>query len=117
MRTDDLPPRTDNLQAYLEILSLVEQSMAEYNTIADDVRGRQDRIAQERAALGAQRNRLVDMRKALKEWESQVWDMWIRDVGPREARLTAKQRLREYEILLDALIWQLFDFRVESRPP
>ncbi len=101
----------DDLLALQEILGLVERSVAEYNTIVGDVRAHQGRIATERAALGALHTRLVGMRKALKRWERRVWDMWLRDVGPRETRQNTKQRLHRHEMLLDDLIWQLFDFR------
>ena len=111
MKAGGSPPGYDDVLAYHEILSLVEQSIAEYNTIVGDARAHQGRIAKERAALGALHTRLVGMRKALKGWESRVWDMWLRDVGPREARQNTKEQLRRHEMLLDDLIWQLFDFR------
>lgn len=111
MNTGSSPPRYDDLPAYQEILSLVEQSLAEYNTIVGEVRAHQDRIAKERAALGTLHTRLVGMRMALKGWESLVWDMWLRNVGPREARHNTQQRLHRHEMLLDDVIWQLFDFR------
>lgn len=101
------PPGYDDILAYHQILSLVEQSVAKYNTIAGDVRAHQDRIAMERAALGALHTRLVGMHKTLKGWEAQVWDMRIRNVGPREARQNAKELLNRR---LDHLIWQLRDF-------
>jgi hypothetical protein len=110
MKTGSSPPGYDDLLAYHEIPSLVDKSVAEYNTIVGSVRAHQGRIAEERAALGALHTRLVGMRKALKEWERQVWDMWLRDVGSREACRNTKQRLHAQEMLLDDLIWQLFDF-------
>jgi hypothetical protein len=119
MKSGSSPTENDGLQALQEILSLIERSVAEYNTIVGDVRAHQDRIAKERAVLGALHTRLVGMRKALKGWERRVWDMWVHDVGPHEARQNAKQRLHRHEMLLDGLIWQLFDFRekVEGDQP
>jgi len=111
MKTGSSPPGYDDLLALQEILSLLERSVSEYNTIVGEVRSHQDRIAKERAAPGALHTPLVGMRKALKGWESRVWDMWLRDVGPHEARQNTKQRLHRHERLLDDLIWQLFDFK------
>ena len=37
--------------------------------------------------------------------------MWIRNVGPREARQNAKELLISHDRRLDDLIWQLSDFR------
>jgi hypothetical protein len=111
VRVVSSPAGCDDLLALQEILGLVERSVAEYNTIVEEVRFRQDRIAMERAALGTLHTRLVGMRKALKGWESRVWEMWLSNVGPPETRQSTKQRLYRHEMLLDDLIWQLFDFR------
>src|SRR6185312_1860856 len=115
MNTASSPAEYDSLLALQEILDLVERSVAEYNTIVGEVRSHQDRIAKERDALGTLHTRLVGMRKALKGWESQVWDMWLRDLGPHEARQNTKQRLHRHERLLDDLIWQLFDSGKRSK--
>lgn len=104
------PQQHDDALALQEILSLVERSVAEYNTIVAEVRGHQERIAKARAALGPLRRRLVGMQKAVKGWDDRVWKMGYREV-PRDVLLTAERQVRAQRDALDDLVWQLFDFR------
>jgi hypothetical protein len=101
----------DDALALQEILTLVERSVADYNAIVGEVHTHHERIATERAALGALRARLVGMRKSLKGWDDRVWKMGFRDDVPREVRENAERRISAYIGLLEELIWQLFDFR------
>lgn len=101
----------DDVLALQEILGLVEQSVGHYNAIASEVRNHLDRIATERAALGALRTRLVGMHGAVKGWHDRVWDLGWRQGVTHQARTDAKGRIHTYERLLDELVWQLFDFR------
>ena len=105
------PQQQNDTLALLEILSLLDRSVAEYNAVAGEVRLQLDRIAKARAALGALRRRLVGMSKALKGWERQVWDMGSRREITHEARENAKARIHTYQRALEDLTWELFDFR------
>jgi hypothetical protein len=77
-----------------EILSQVERPVADYNTIVAEVRAHQDQIAKERAALGALRTRLINMREPAKEWDDRVWKMGFRSEVPREARANAERQIQ-----------------------
>lgn len=115
MSTGHPPEQHNDALALQEILGLVEQSVASYNTVANEVRSHQDQIAKERAALRALRTRLVDMRTALNAWEQRVWDMGYRRQVTHESREHAKAKIHTHESALDQLIWQLFDFRDKQR--
>ena len=110
MSTEKQHPQDDAL-ALQEILRQVEQATADYSTVLAEVQAHQDRIAKERAALGALRNRLISMREPLKTWDKRLWDMGWRDGVPREARANTEHQIKVHEKLLDDLIWQLFEFR------
>jgi hypothetical protein len=104
----------DDVLALQEILALVERSVEQYNFMVAEVREHQDRIAKARAALRPLHTRLVGMRTALKGWENRVWEMWVRDVGPREVRENTKRRIAAHDRVLDDLVWELFEFREKS---
>lgn len=110
------PPEKHNDALVLqEILSLVAQSIARYNTIAREVCYHRDQMAKERAALGALRTRLIGMRTQPNVWDERVWDIGYRREFSQEVREHVKANIRTHERALDGLIWQLFDFRDNQR--
>jgi hypothetical protein len=114
MSNQTSPADHDDALALQEILTLIEQSVADYNVIVGEVHTHHERIATERAALGALRARLDGMRKSLKGWDDRAWKMGFRDKVPREIREireNAERRISAYACLLEELIWELFDFR------
>jgi hypothetical protein len=100
--------------ALQEILAQLEQSVASYSSIVSDVRGRLNRIATERAGLGALRTRLTTMNELARGWDRQVWDMDLSEELARSARANAGRQVRAHIKALDDLIWDLFDFREKT---
>ena len=101
--------RTDT-QVLAEILPLFERSIADYNSIAAETRERLDRIANERVALGTLRSRVLAMHETARAWDLQVWNLGFSEVD-REARTSAQTQVRAHINSLDALAWELFEFR------
>ncbi len=106
--------RPDDAAELQEILNQAENVMGEYGTVLAQVRIHQDGIARERAELGDLRERLVNMRGPVREWERRLWKMGYRDGVSRESLLRAENQIRTFSSLLDELIWQLFDFRKKA---
>lgn len=107
----DSPKQQENALALAQIVRNVELASVEFNTMLAEVRGHQECIARERAALGDLRERLIQIRTPVREWKSSLWPLSCREGVSRDACLSTELKTRELYSEMDDVFWQLFDFR------